>query len=419
MDVQVPRGTHDILPQDVEKWNFVENIFRNLCYYYGYKEIRTPVFEHTEIFTRGIGETTDIVDKEMYTFPDKKGRSLTLRPEWTAPVMRSVIENKLPVSPPLKLFYIGPIFRYERPMQGRYRQAHQLGVELIGGTSPLLDVEVIDLIINFYNSLGLKGLSVTLNSIGCSECRPVYREKLIQFCQSHIEDLCGNCKDRFNRNPLRILDCKNPKCADIAKKSPVIIDNICGECKEHFNTVIEYLNDFNISYNICNNLVRGLDYYTRTVFEVISTSLGTQNSLCGGGRYDNLMEILGGKPSPGIGFAAGIERAIMVMEKETVPFPIKPEIDILAIPLGETCRKEAFKIVRNMRHEGFASVDLTISKKGLKEQLKIASKMGSLHTIIIGDRELEAGEVVIRDMKENQQINVKIDGIIDYFKKLK
>jgi histidyl-tRNA synthetase len=414
---KVPRGTVDILPGTVEKWQYIEDLFRKSSFLYGYKEIRTPIFEHTELFTRGIGETTDIVEKEMYTFLDKKGRSLTLRPEWTAPVMRSVIEHNLPVFPPLKLFYTGPIFRYERPQHGRYRQAHQLGIEVIGSESPLLDVEVIDLIFRFYKNLGLKGLSVSLNTIGCAECRPASRQKIIEFCRNNLDELCDNCKSRFERNPFRILDCKNEGCRKFACKCPSTLETICEPCKDHFNIVTSALNKINISYNIEHTLVRGLDYYTRTVFEVVSEDLGAQSSLCGGGRYDNLMEVLGGKPAPGVGVAAGLERVIMVMEKQGLSFGPSRGVGLMVIPLGKEASLYAVELVTRIREEKFISVDLSVSDKGLKGQLNLVNKMDIPFAIIIGDRELEQKEVIVRDMKKGEQVSVKTDDVINWLKK--
>ncbi len=413
---KLPRGTVDILPGTVEKWQYVEDLFRKFSFLYGYKEIRTPIFEHTELFTRGIGETTDIVEKEMYTFLDKKGRSLTLRPEWTAPVMRSVIEHNMSLFPPLKLFYAGPIFRYERPQHGRYRQAHQLGIEVIGSDSPLLDVEVIDLIFRFYKNLGLKGLSVSLNSIGCAECRPSSREKIIEFCRNNLDSLCDNCRSRFERNPFRILDCKNESCRDVAAKCPSTLETICEPCKDHFNTVTSCLDKINISYNIEHTLVRGLDYYTKTVFEVVSQDLGAQSSLCGGGRYDNLMEVLGGKPSPGVGVAAGLERVIMVMEKQGLSFGPPHETGLMVIPLGKEASLYGVELVTRIREEQFISAELSVSDKGLKGQLNLMNKMNIPFAIIIGDRELEQKEVIVRDMKKGEQLSVKIDDLIDILK---
>ena len=416
MKIKAPRGTHDILPEQSGKWQYVEEQFRKQCFYYGYKEIRTPVFEHTELFARGIGDSTDIVEKEMYTFQDKKDRSLTLRPEFTANTMRSIIEHNLPLSPPLKLFYMGPIFRYERPQKGRYRQAHQLGVEFIGLESPLVDVEVIEFIIRFYQSLGLKGLSVSLNSIGCSECRSALKEKVRDFCREKLSSFCNNCQNRYERNPFRIMDCKKKSCKEHIDSFPGLLGSICKDCREHFNTVTAFLDKLHIPYKIDNTMVRGLDYYTRTVFEVVSGSLGAQSSLCGGGRYDDLMTVLGGNPSPGIGFAAGIERAIIVMEEEKVPFPDLNKLDLILLPMGEKALNYAFELASGFRKECFMSVEINLSDRSLKSQLKVASKMGAEFALIIGEIEIENKEFIIRNMISREQITLREDKMMDYFR---
>lgn len=416
MIIKAPRGTNDILPGETEKWQYVEEKFRKLCHLYGYREIRTPVFEHTELFARGIGDSTDIVEKEMYTFLDKKNRSLTLRPEWTADVMRSIVEHNLPLWPPLKLYYMGPIFRYERPQKGRYRQSHQLGVEVIGSDSPLVDVEVIEFIISFYNTLGLNRLSVSLNSIGCSACRPLLKEKIKEIFSDRLSSFCNNCQERFIRNPFRVLDCKNKTCKDFIKTFPGLLDIICPSCREHFDTITRYLDILKIPYKIDNTLVRGLDYYTRTVFEVVSDSLGSQNSLCGGGRYDELLNLLGGHSAPGIGFAAGIERAIIVMEEEGVSIPETNKLDLFILPLGESSVDYAFKLVTALRKENIISVDFNVSGKGLKSQLKDAHKKGAGAVLIIGDREIEKGLFIIKNMSTGEQIEVSEDKIIDTLK---
>jgi len=416
MKIQTPKGTHDILPSDSKKWQYVEDKFREICFYYGYKEIRTPVFEHTELFSRGIGDSTDIVEKEMYTFPDKSGRSLTLRPELTANVMRSVIEHNLPLSPPLKLFYMGPIFRYERPQKGRYRQAHQLGVEVIGSDSPLVDVEVIEFIISFYRSLGLKGLRVSLNSIGCSACRPSLKEEVRDFCRDKLSSFCNNCQSRFERNPFRIMDCKKESCGVFIDSFPGLLDSLCESCSLHFNTILKHLDKLEIPYKLDHKLVRGLDYYTRTVFEVVSDSLGAQSSLCGGGRYDDLMSVLGGGSSPGIGFAAGIERAIIVMEEEKAPFPEFSGPDLLIIPLGKEALEFSFGLVTGLRKEKVISVELNISDKSLKSQMKVANKLSARNILIIGEKEIEEKEYILKNMMSGDQITVKEENIINYFK---
>ena len=328
MKITVPRGTCDVLPVDSYKWNYIENIAREIANRFGFREIRTPVFEHTELFIRGIGNSTDIVRKEMYTFDDKKGRSMTLRPEGTATVMRSVLENNLYLSVPTKLFYIGPFFRYERPQEGRYRQFHQFGLEAIGIDSPAIDAEIIHSACTFFETLGLKEIVVQLNSLGCSECRPKYREALVEFFESHREELCSDCKERLSINPLRVIDCKNPNCKQIALNAPVMIDFLCDECKAHFEKLQKLLSVYGVDFKVNPRIVIGLDYYTRTVFEFITTSIGAQGTVCGGGRYDGLIESIGGSKMPGIGFAAGIERLLLLLDngENKIPKDVAPKI---------------------------------------------------------------------------------------------
>ena len=313
--IRIPKGVKDVLPQDSYKWQFVENVARNVCSLGGLKEIRTPTFEYTGLFTRSIGDNTDVVSKEMYTFDDKAGRSLTLKPEGTACVARSYIENSLEAnSLPLKMYYFTPVFRYENPQAGRYREHHQFGVEVYGSPSPVMDYEVIKLAYDFLSALGIDQLKLRLNSIGCPTCREQYNKALKEYLSSKLDKLCSTCRERFEKNPLRIIDCKVPSCKEIVAGAPRIIDYICDDCKEHLAMLRAYLDDAKIPYEIDPDIVRGLDYYTKTVFEFVTTALGAQGTVCGGGRYDNLVESVGGKPTPCVGFGLGIERLLLLME---------------------------------------------------------------------------------------------------------
>ena len=413
MKIQVPKGTQDILPEDIKKWYYIEDVIRKILNKYGYCEIRTPIFEHTELFIRGIGENTDIVNKEMFTFPDRKGRSLTLRPEGTAPVIRAYLENRMErISKVVKLFYFGPMFRCEKPQAGRFRQFHQFGIELIGSQSPVADVEIIAAALEIYETLGLKGLQVSINSVGCKKCRKDYIGKLKSFLENKKEQLCFECNNRIEKNPLRVLDCKNVKCRETLQEAPKIIDNLCDECKDHFEEVKECLSDLKIKYTIDERLVRGLDYYTKTAFEIISDELGAQNAIAGGGRYDNLVEELGGKETPGVGFAAGIERMIISMEKQKVSWPKKQDLDVFVVKIGEKNNIMAFQLLQQIRKAGI-SADLDYAGKSLKSQMRTANKYHVKYTVILGEEELGRNMVTLRNMETKEQKEIKINNLID------
>jgi len=413
LKIQVPKGTQDILPEDIEKWYFIEDVIRKILNKYGYCEIRTPIFEHTELFVRGIGESTDIVNKEMFTFPDRKGRSLTLRPEGTAPVIRAYLENRMErISKVVKLFYFGPMFRCEKPQAGRFRQFHQFGIELIGSQSPVADVEIIAAALEIYETLGLKGLQVSINSVGCKKCRKDYIGKLKSFLENKKEQLCFECNNRIEKNPLRVLDCKNIKCRETLQEAPKIIDHLCDECKDHFEEVKECLSDLKIKYTIDERLVRGLDYYTKTAFEIISGELGAQNAIAGGGRYDNLVEELGGKETPGVGFAAGIERMIISMEKQKVSWPKKQYLDVFVVKIGEKNNIVAFQLLQEIRKAGI-SADLDYAGKSLKSQMRTANKYHVKYTVILGEEELGRNMVTLRNMETKEQKEIKINNLID------
>lgn len=411
MFIQVPKGTQDILPDDAPKWYYIENKIREVLTKYGYQEIRTPAFEYTELFIRGIGESTDIVTKEMFTFPDRKERSLTLRPEGTAPVVRAYLENKMGrASKVIKLFYIGSMFRCEKPQAGRFRQFNQFGIEVIGSKSSEVDVEVIMAALEIYEKLGLKNLEIVINSVGCKKCRVDYIQKLKKFLRNKKDLLCSECVKRYEKNPLRVLDCKKDSCQKIMETAPMITENLCPECKLHFEEVKSHLDDFKIKYHIDHKLVRGLDYYTKTAFEIVCKGLGAQNAIAGGGRYDDLVEELGGKPTPGVGFAAGIERMIMVMNQQKINWPKPKCIDIFIVKVSAENKDTAFRLLQKIRNSGL-SADLDYSNGSLKSQMRIANKIGARYTIIVGEEELSKDMVTLRNMQTKEQKKVKLDEI--------
>lgn len=398
-----PRGTADILPGQVEKWQYIEDMVTRICREYGYREIRTPLFEHTELFVRGVGEDTDIVEKEMYTFRDRGDRSITLRPEGTASAVRAYLENKLYAGPqPVKLYYMGPMFRYDRPQAGRYRQFHQFGVEVFGSNNPAVDAEVMAMAMDFYARLGLSDLELHINSVGCPTCRSEVRKKLQEFFQPVLGDFCPNCQSRYKRNPLRILDCKSERCADLSREAPTTVDCLCPDCQEHFNLVQQYMQDLGIPYVLNNRLVRGLDYYTHTAFEIMAPDIGAQSSVGGGGRYNGLIEACGGPSTPGIGYALGLERIILALENRGIvpDFEAGPQVFLVAI--GEQAVKESFTILAGFRGAGIAT-DMDYQGRSLKAQMKYAGKLGVQYTVIIGEEELQRGCAVVRNMKAGTQ----------------
>lgn len=402
MNLKAPRGTYDILPNESYKWHFVEEKAREIARLYGYKEIRTPIFEHTELFVKGIGKGTDIVQKEMYVFKDKKGRSLTLRPEGTATVVRACIEHNLCQNNLNKIYYIGPFLRYERPQAGRFRQFHQFGIEALGSMLPSLDSEVIQATYDFFKLFGLKELQVEINSIGCRECRPSYKEALVIFFNGKIEELCDDCRIRLKQNPLRILDCKQKKCREISQVAPTIFGFLCGECKNHFTKLQNYLEAIKLPFSINPLIVRGLDYYSKTVFEVISSELGAQDALCGGGRYDHLSEGIGGKHIPAVGVAIGLERTITVIEKLEIEFK-KPEgVDIYLIALGEEADLLVHNMMRNFRESGFYA-ERDYLGRSLKVQMKDAHQRNAKLVAIVGSDEIRTKMITLKDMKTGEQ----------------
>ncbi len=407
MAYRAPRGTFDILPEDWPYWNFVISKAREIAALYGYREIETPIFESTSLFVRGVGEGTDIVEKEMYSFQDKGKADLTLRPEFTAGVMRAYVEHGMHTRPqPVKLFSIGPLFRYERPQAGRFREFHQFNVEAIGSQDPALDFEVMSLAWQFLEELGFRGLSFQVNSTGCPRCRPKYVEALKEYYYEHYDEICDDDKRRLERNPLRVLDCKNPQCQPIIAGAPKIADFLCDECAAHFASLRKYLDAAGRRYTVNHRLVRGLDYYTKTVFEVWAEGIGAQNAVCGGGRYDGLVEEIGGPPTPGVGFAIGLERVISTLRAQGVKVPEPPPPDVFVAALGDRARDEAVLLVDELRRRHVTAL-LSFGKRGLKGQLRDANRAGARFALILGDDEVNAGVVTVRDMGTGKQEQVR------------
>jgi histidyl-tRNA synthetase len=405
---QAPRGTSDILPQEQAYWRYLEQMVAHTAQLYGYQRLDAPTFEDSRLFARSVGEDTDIVTKEMYTFEDRGGSRLTLRPEGTAPVCRAYLEHGLKNLPqPVKLYYIASIFRYERPQAGRYRQHHQFGYEAIGDDDPALDGEVIDMAWRFLASVKLKRLSLQLNSIGCQKCRPGYVAALKSYYKSHTQALCPDCKSRLERNPLRLLDCKQEACLKIAESAPKSADHLCPECADHFQQLKRYLELLRLPFTVNNQLVRGLDYYTRTVFEIQPQGGGAQSTLAGGGRYDDLIEEMGGKPTPALGFAAGMERIILNLKKQKIEAPPLPKPQVFIAYIGEAAKAEAVKLAANLRR-GNIGVIQALGDKSLKAQLRQANNLGSSQAVIIGEEELKSGTVIVRDMASAEQKTVPI-----------
>lgn len=420
MLTSLPRGTKDILPVEVGAWRYVEGILRELCARYGFKEIRTPVFEHTELFQRGIGDTTDVVEKEMYTFRDRGNRSITLRPENTASAVRAFVEHKMYGEPdPAKLFYIGPMFRYDRPQAGRQRQFHQFGVEALGAPGPNVDAEVILLAVRILKTLGLKDLQLKINTVGCPACRPLYREKLKEYFRPHLTELCEDCRSRFDRNPMRILDCKNESCHALAVHAPKLAECLDEECKGHFAAVQELLQAAGVAFMIDSTLVRGLDYYTRTAFEIQYPPLGAQSAVCGGGRYDGLVEEIGGPATPGIGFAMGLERMILALQSQNLLPDFSEAIDVFVIAPRPEVSVQAFQIVETLREAGCKAA-YDYQQRSVKAQMKAANRLRARYVLIFGEEEVSRGAVTLRDMqtedKEHNQKEIPIADIITILK---
>ena len=417
MRIQAIRGVKDIMPDEIEKWRWVENKANQVFTRYGFKEIRLPIFEKTKLFSRGIGETTDIVEKEMYTFEDRGGEKVTLRPEGTASVVRAFIEHKMYTKQTVqKYYYLGPMFRYERPQAGRFRQFYQIGVEAMGSHNPSIDAEVMIMLMEFFTVLGLNQIELQINSLGCNKCRPEYRETLKKSITNHLADLCENCNKRYQKNPLRVLDCKVERDIEIASGLPKITDHICNECKCHFEKVHTLLHETQIPYNINPSLVRGLDYYTHTAFEVTSRDLGAQNAISGGGRYNTLVEEFEGPPTPCFGFALGLERLISL-----VPFDkmesIETNPDVFVVSLGEEAKLKVFSLVHQLRSGGI-SVERDYNEGSIKSQMRKANRSASSFALIIGENEIKSGTYQLKNMKDGKQSNITAESCVEEIKAL-
>lgn len=415
MLTQAPRGTKDVLPDESYKWHYIEDIIREITRLFGYKEVRTPTFEHTELFERGVGDTTDVVQKEMYTFLDKGGRSITLKPEGTAGAVRAYIEGRLYTLPqPVKMYYITPVFRYENPQAGRLREHHQFGVEVFGAPDASVDAEIITLAMALFERLNIENLELNINSIGCPVCRPKYHEALKEYLSAHLDELCHNCRRRFDRNPLRILDCKEEKCKKVVTAVPVILDFLCQECRLHFEDLQRYLDAAGIAYNVNPVIVRGLDYYTKTVFEIISRDIGAQGTVGGGGRYDGLVGLCGGPDTPGAGFGMGLERLLMVLENQGIAIPEPDKLDVLFVTIGDEARFKAFQMIKDLRAVG-VSADMDHVGRSIKAQFKYADKINVPRVCIIGEDEIQQGNVKIRNMASGEETIIPMDEVISYF----
>ncbi len=413
-EYKAPRGTMDVLPRESGKWLYIESIFRQICKNYGFSEIRTPTFEHTELFTRNLGETTDVVSKEMYTFQTKSGRSLTLRPEGTAPSMRAFVEHNLDsILPFTKMYYIARLFRYERPQAGRYREHTQLGLECVGEEAPETDAEIISIAVSFIEKLGIRDYSLKINSIGCPQCRPKYREALVNYAKDKLDLLCGDCRYRYENNPLRMLDCKVPGCKEALKDAPAITDVLCPECREHFEALKANLGELGIAYTIDNNLVRGFDYYTKTAFEIVSTGLGAQNAIGGGGRYDNLISELGHPPVPAIGFGIGLERLVLTLDALGIELPVSDAPQVYVAASGAGAQKAALVLAQSLRRAGIRT-ETDYTGRSFKAQMKTAGKLDSAFAVILGDNELETRKAGVKDMSQGTQEAVDFDLLTGY-----
>lgn len=409
------KGTNDVLPAQVYKNQYIEATCLSVAENFGYKELRTPVFEHTELFQRGVGDTTDVVQKEMYTFDDKGGRSITLRPEGTAGAARAFLENGLSNEAlPQKICYLTSCYRYEKPQAGRLREFHQFGIECFGTASPLADAEIIALAKQVFDTLGVKELHLEINSIGCPECRAKYNEALKAYFSQYQEQLCHTCQERLERNPMRLLDCKSPEDKALAEHAPVILDYLCDDCRAHFDKVKKYLDAMNIAYQVNPQIVRGLDYYTKTVFEFVADSIGSQGTVCGGGRYDGLIEELGGQRTPSLGFGLGLERLQLVMEAQGCDFPEPTTPDLFIAALGDKAKLKAVEIAKDMRDEGF-SVVYDLNDRGLRAQMKYADKLGAKFNIVLGDNEVDEGVAKLKNMASGEASDISLTTFVSSF----
>ena len=411
MLTNAPKGTKDTMPDQVYKWHYIEEKFAEICKRYGFKEIRTPIFEHTELFQRGVGDTTDIVQKEMYTFKDFGNRSITLRPEGTSPVVRAFCEHKTYADPqPTKVYYNIPCCRYEKPQSGRLREFHQFGVETFGTMNMMADAEIIAIGYDFIKEMGITDVELQINSVGCPECRGKHREALKDFLKPKYDELCPTCQERYHTNPMRILDCKSPIDQELVKDAPMMLDYLCDECAQAFEDLKANLDAFGIEYTVNPKIVRGLDYYTKTAFEFVTTKIGAQGTVCGGGRYDGLVEEIGGPSTPGVGWGMGKERILMTMEACGFEIPKEPGTDVFIAFRGEDCKLAALQLMKELRENGF-SVQMDVMGRNLKNQFKLANRIDAAKTIVIGESELESGMLTIKDMESGEQTEVAMDQI--------
>ncbi|MGO0122997.1 histidine--tRNA ligase [Desulfothermobacter acidiphilus] len=419
LDLRLPPGVKDILPEEIPGWHYLEDVVRELALLYRFHEIRTPILEKALLFKRGVGETTDIVLKEMYVFKDRGGRELALRPEGTAPIVRAYVEHGLHTRPqPLKLYYLGPMFRHDRPQMGRSRQFHQFGAEIFGAPGPLADAEIIAFLSAFLSRAGVRDWELELNSVGCPECRPRLLAALQDYFRAHLTELCPDCRQRLERNPLRVLDCKEAVCQEVVQRAPTPMDYLCSRCQSHFAAVQEELRGMELPFRINPRLVRGLDYYTGTAFEVLSSSLGAQNALGGGGRYDYLVQECGGPPTPGVGFAVGLERVLLALSKQPdCPFPTgEKRQGVFVVAPDEEGRREQARWVRRLRSAGVPSDRDYVAERGLRAQLRQADRMGARWALILGSEELAQGKVRLRDLEKGEQFDLPVERVIDWLK---
>ncbi len=416
MLTQAPKGTKDVIPSEVYKWHFVEGIIREICAFNGYREIRTPSFEHTELFERGVGETTDVVQKEMYTFNDKAGRSITLKPEGTATAVRAFIENGIfNDAQPTKMFYFTPCFRYEQPQSGRLREHHQFGIEAFGSSDPSIDAEVINIAMTLYKRLGISNIELRINSIGCPSCRKEYNAKLKEYLKPKLTSLCETCKGRYEKNPLRIIDCKEEKCKAQITDVPFMIDNLCKECSDHFFDFKRALDTLELEYKIDPRIVRGLDYYTKTAFEIVTDTIGAQGTVCGGGRYDGLVADCGGPSTPGVGFGLGLERLLLVAESNNVQLPKPAYMDIYIANMGAAAGEVALKLVNALRGQGIKA-DKDYMGRSLKAQMKYANKISARFVVVLGDEEISTGSIKVKNMSDGSEASISIDELAGFIK---
>ena len=413
MLTNAPKGTKDMLPDQAYKWHYIEEAFADICRRYGFQEIRTPVFEHTELFQRGVGDTTDIVQKEMYTFQDYGKRSITLKPEGTSPVVRAFTEHKLYAGvQPNKFYYNIPCFRYEKPQSGRLREFHQFGIETFGTMDMMADAECISLGYDFLQEMGITDVELRINSVGCPECRKKHREALREFLKPKYDELCDTCKDRFDRNPMRIIDCKSPICQELVAGAPMMIDYLCDDCRDAFEQLKANLDAMGIEYVVDPGIVRGLDYYTKTAFEFVTTKIGAQGTVCGGDRYDKLVEEVGGPSTPGVGFGLGKERLLLTMEACGVEIPEPSGADVFIAVMGDEAKAAGLKLMRELRKQGIA-VQMDIMGRNIKNQFKYANRINARKTVVIGQDELEKNSFAIKDMATSQQVNVPMESIVE------